>query len=205
MIIEKEIEREFKKAHNFTLADDHYQALLCYERILQNQNAADKALELAYWGTGESLMHLRVYKQAEIYLKLARSLDSQNPQYHFLLGETYLKLEEFKEAESCFRKADKLRSDNPQILGALGWTYNMLQKNEKAEECFRRALALDDRNVRLLCDAAVFYMRKTDYRKAKGLIARASKIEPENEMVNEVASVSRYMENLHRNLKEHNT
>ena len=97
---------------------------------------------LANYYYGRFLLADKQYKEALSYLVKARSLDPDNPDYHFWLGVVYGSLGKNIPEEKSYLKALSLKNDHLQSLIYLG--HNQLESKDyrKALENYTKALKL---------------------------------------------------------------
>lgn len=124
--------------------------------------------------------------KAEVKLRCAIRLDSQNPEAYFYLGEALCKQERFDESLAVLKKADALLPNNGRIIHLIGWVYLMLRNIKKGRQFMERALRYLPQDIQLLCDLAVLENRSGNFAKAKQYTTLALRIDPTNDMAQEV-------------------
>lgn len=190
----------------FESADRHFhqgkplESLFCYHDILQNPEATEKSLELAYWGAGESLMNLGLFGEAVPYLKESLKRNDEDFNYHYLLADCYLKLLKPQEAQAHLLKSLDLNPQHPELLRALGWSYILQRKSGQGINLLKKSLSLEKDNVRTLCDLAVAYMNLHNHRQSQEIIERAKKISPRDPIVLDIEAANKHFAHLTRDL-----
>lgn len=186
----------------FESADRHFRqgkpldSLFCYHNILQNLEASEKSMELAYWGAGESLMNLGLFGEAIGYLKEALKRNDQDFNYHYLLADCFLKLMKPQEAQVHLLKSLELNPQHPELLRALGWSYILQRKSGQGISLLKKSLSLESDNVRTLCDLAVAYMNLHNHRQSQEIIERAKKISPHDPIVLDIEAANKHFAHL---------
>ena len=175
----------------------YYEALLAGRGDLVVEHAA-------CWGMGDCLLAVGEYKKAETLLRKAIKLDATNPECHYFLGEALCKQRRFIEAIKPLRKAHSLLPSHPKILELLGWTVYMAGGVERGRDFLMQALRRDPKDVQTLCDLAVLESQHGNSKRAKQYALRASYLEPDDHLVQEVlkfvSAIARVRTRLSRNI-----
>ena len=129
--------------HGFT--GEHFLITEEYSRGVKNfkqEVAENPDSVLANYYYGRFLLGDKQYKEALVYLVKARSLDPDNPDYHFWLGVVYGSLGKNIPEKKSYLKALSLKEDHLQSLIYLG--HNQLESKDytKALENYTKALKL---------------------------------------------------------------
>ena len=129
--------------HGFT--GEHFLITEEYSRGVKNfkqEVAENPDSVLANYYYGRFLLGDKQYKEALVYLVKARSLDPDNPDYHFWLGVVYGSLGKKLPEKKSYLKALSLKNDHLQSLIYLG--HNQLEAKEytKALQNYSKALKL---------------------------------------------------------------
>ncbi|MBN2039116.1 MAG: tetratricopeptide repeat protein [Spirochaetes bacterium] len=151
---------------------------------LKKAGAADKSgniAGLAYSKLGVIYLERKDYSFAEKYLRMAVSINPEDPAARYNLGIVYLKINKPDNALIEFSKAEELGRNDEMLLESLGDTYYDLNEYDKSIETFNRLLDTNRRNIRVLSRLAEVYHKKGDPEKAFDLYKRITVIEPATE------------------------
>ena len=136
---------------------------------------------LAYSKLGVLYIERKDYAAAEKYLRMAESINSQDPVVRYNLGIAYLKMKQPEKAVVEFQKALELGKNDENLLENLGETYFSLNDYDKSIEVYNRLLNTNTRNIRILSKLAEIYHEKGDPDKAFELYKKITIIEPGSE------------------------
>ncbi len=101
------------------------------------------------------------------YLQHSLSLDTNQPETHYLLGNAFIKLGLDEQAVASFEHALALNPMHANAALNLGQCLNHLKDFNKAERAYRRAIEIDANHPEANHALAELYIRKTQYDKAE--------------------------------------
>jgi superkiller protein 3 len=140
-----------------------------------------KVAHLSYSKLGALYIERKDFESAEKYLKIAESINSEDPVVKFNLGVVYLKMKQLEKAVAEFEKAGELGKNDEAILLSLGETYYTLNAYDKSIGIYSRLLSTNKRNITILSKLAEVYFEKGDPEKAMDLYQKITMIEPASE------------------------
>jgi tetratricopeptide (TPR) repeat protein len=140
-----------------------------------------KVAHLSYSKLGALYIERKDFESAEKYLKIAESINSEDPIVKFNLGVVYLKMKQLEKAVAEFEKAGELGKNDEAILLNLGETYFTLNDYDKSIDIYNRLLTTNKRNITILSKLAEVHFEKGDPEKAMDLYQRITMIEPASE------------------------
>jgi superkiller protein 3 len=152
--------------------------------FLIKAGSADKNGEVAhlsYSKLGALYIERKDYESAEKYLKIAESINSEDPVVKFNLGVVYLKMKQLEKAVAEFEKAGELGQNDETLLLNLGETYYTLNDYDKSINVYNKLLNTGKRNVIILSKLAEVYFEKGDAVKALELYQKITTLEPASE------------------------
>jgi len=117
-------------------------------RIKESITALEKAVNLCSYdgeifnNLAASLIDLKRFDEAEIYLRKALKLKPNYTTASINLGKVLTKLKKFAEAENILKKMKNLEPENVEVLNSLGVCLIDLGKMEEAEQLLKCAIKL---------------------------------------------------------------
>ena len=169
-------DRETKAGHNKA-------AIQAYQQILQQSEAGSQAQHLAHWGIGDIYLNDKQYDKAELHLKKAIELKSDEPIYHYLLGCTYRYINNVEGALYHLQKALDLDPSREQFWGELGWVVGHNQDAAKGIEYLKKSLAINPTNPNSLRDICMLYAKSRKWSEAQVCIEEAEKQDPDSPLI----------------------
>ncbi len=140
-----------------------------------------KIAQLSYSKLGALYIERKDFESAEKYLKLADSINPEDPVTKFNLGVAYLKMKQLEKAVAEFEKAGELGKNDEALLLNLGETYFNLNDYDKSIDIYKRLLANNKRNVIILSKLAEVYFEKGAPENAMELYRKITILEPASE------------------------
>ena len=119
--------------------------------------------------------------QGIMYLKEAVSLHPHSWEPHWTLGKAFQALGNYEVAHKYFKSAYNLQPEDASTSGALMEACWYLNKHEEAIEVARAALRLWPRDPAWISDYGYSLLRDGQVHKAKKLLLKASRMDPEDE------------------------
>ena len=117
-------------------------------RIKESLTVLEKAIDLCSYdeevfnNLAASLIDLKRFNEAEIYLRKALKLKPDYTTAIINLGKVLIKLKKFTEAENLLKKVKNLEPKNVEVLNSLGICLIDLGKMEEAEKLLKYAIKL---------------------------------------------------------------
>jgi tetratricopeptide (TPR) repeat protein len=130
---------------------------------------------------GQAFYTLNDFAKAEYHFNKAVQKAPQNIEFKAKLATTKLQLKRIKEAEQLFKEVLNAYPKHVQSLTNLGYLYFTKGKIAEANASYDKALALDPDYEPALLNKAGLYNYLKDYGKAKTLLKRLLKRNPNNQ------------------------
>jgi tetratricopeptide (TPR) repeat protein len=140
-----------------------------------------KVGQLSYSKLGALYIDRKDFQSAEKYLKLADSINPEDPVTKYNLGVAYLKMKQLEKAVAEFEKAGELGKNDEALLLNLGETYFTLNDYDRSIDIYNRLLVANKRNITILSKLAEIYFEKGDPEKAMELYRQITMLEPASE------------------------
>ncbi|MDP2807965.1 MAG: tetratricopeptide repeat protein [bacterium] len=184
--LKNKIEELFAQADQSVRQGDRLGAIASLTEVTDLPEIARQeplSLECAHWGLAGLLIAERNVEQAEVQLKAAIKLNSQEAGYLQELGALYNYQARFEEAALQFEQSLKLRPGHPETTHLLGWAVFMSGDLKRGQKMLEFALELDENNVGTLNDLAVCLMEQGKIKEAQGFVGKALGLDPHNELL----------------------
>lgn len=140
-----------------------------------------KIAQMSYSKLGVIYTSRQDYEFAEKYLKMAVSINPNDPVDRYNLGIVYFKQNKPDKAIEEFEKAGELGRNDAKLLESLGEAYYSLKEYDKSADAYNRLLEINKRNVGVLSRLGEIYYEKGDLEKSLDLYQKITVLEPVSE------------------------
>jgi len=141
----------------------------------------NKIAHLSYSQLGLIYTKMNDHDSAEKYLKLAISINPNDPIDRYNLGIIYLKQNKRTKALAEFVQAEKLCEYDTILLENIGEAYFSLKEYNKSIDAYKRLLQTNKRDVKILSRVAEVYYKDGDMQRALDAYKKITTIKPASE------------------------